>query len=216
MLRRAPAIGRAHGKPRETAAIVAAHRQVSEARARRKTPRRNQRAAIKPIVRRGQAQVRSLEPPAASPRGLRRQTITATVQAPTVAALTSRPREHLAAHPVTVIAVPRSRALTVHHLPSHTRHRGRTPPRAAAIPLRRAPIPRRAIAAAGEAEAIMAAVAAEAVVAGAVVAAAPMVEVEAPTAEALLLTVTTNLIANKMARPDIPGGPFLFRNPQRT
>ncbi len=221
MLRRAPAIVRAHGKPRETAAIVAAHRQVSEARARRKTPRRNQRAAIKPIVRRGQAQVRSLEPPAASPRGLRRQTITAAVQAPTVAALTSRPREHLAAHPVTVIAVPRSRALTVHHLPSHTRHRGRTPPRAAAIPLRRAPIPRPAIAAvvveAIVAEAAVAAeapTAAEAVVAGAVVAAAAVptaVEVEARTVEALPLTAATpNLITNEMARQEYPGGPFSF------
>jgi len=42
------------------------------------------------------------------------------------------------------------------------------------------------------------------------------VEVEAPTAEALLLTVTTNLIANKMARPDIRGGPFSLSNPRRT
>jgi len=73
-----------------------------------------------------------------------------------------------------------------------------------------------------EAIAAEAAVAAEAptaeaaVVAGAAVAAAPMVEVEAPTAEALLLTVTTNLIANKMARPDIRGGPFSLSNPRRT
>jgi len=53
-------------------------------------------------------------------------------------------------------------------------------------------------------------------VAAAAVAAVPMVEVEALTVEALLLTVTDNLIANEMARPDIRGGPFLFRNPRRT
>lgn len=149
-----------------------------------------------------------------------------------VAALTSRPREHPATHRITVIAVPRSRALTVRHRHAPTLRRGRTPPRAAAIPLRHAPTPGQAIAAvvveaiaaeaAVAAEAIMVAVvaeaptAAEAVVAGAAVAAAPMVEVEAPTAEALLLTVTTNLIANKMARPDIRGGPFSLSNPRRT
>ncbi len=203
---------------------MAARPQVSEARVRRKTPRRNQRAATKLIVRHGQAQVRSLGPPAASPRVPRRQTITATVQAPTVAALTSRRREHMATRPVTVIAVLRSRALTVRHRHAPTLRRGRTPPRAAAIPLRHAPTPGQAIAAVvvEAAEAIMVAVvaeaptAAEAVVAGAAVAAAPMVEVEAPTAEALLLTVTTNLIANKMARPDIRGGPFSLSNPRRT
>jgi len=50
----------------------------------------------------------------------------------------------------------------------------------------------------------------EAVAVAAAVAAVPMVEVEAPTVEALLLTVTDNLIVNEMARPDIRGGPFSF------
>src|SRR6266581_3987241 len=158
MLRRAPAIARAHGKRRETPAIMAARRQVSEARARRKIRRRNQRAATKPIVRRGQVQVRSLEPPAASPRGPRRQTITATAQAPTAAALTNRPREQTATRPVTVIAVPRSRALTVRHPHAPTLRRGPTQPRAAAIQLRHAPTPGQAIAA-GAVEAIAAAAA---------------------------------------------------------
>src|SRR5258707_742873 len=128
---------------------MAARPQVSETRAHRKTRtrRRNQRAATKLIVRHGQAQVRSLGPPEASPRVPRRQTITATAQAPTAAALTSRPREQTATRPVTVITVPRSRALTVRHPHAPTLRRGPTQPRAAAIQLRHAATPGQAIAA---------------------------------------------------------------------
>jgi hypothetical protein len=68
-------------------------------------------------------------------------------------------------------------------------------------------------------EAIVAAVVVEVptAVAVAVVEVPMAAEAGAPTAEVLLLTVaTTNLIAIEMARPDIPGGPFSFRSPQRT
>ncbi len=185
---------------------MAARPRVSEARAHRKTRtrRRNQRAATKPIVRRGPVQVRSREPPVASPRVPRRQTID---QAPPAEdTLTRRPREHTATHRITVTVVRRSRALTVRHLHARTLRRGRTRRRAVAILRRRAPIPRQAIAAAvAEAR-----TAEEAVAVAAAVAAVPMVEVEAPTVEALLLTVTDNLIVNEMARPDIRGGPFSF------
>ena len=214
---------------------MAARRRGSEARARRKIRRRNHRGT-KPTVRRGQVQVRLLEP-MASPRVLPRQTIT-TVQAPrTVAALTSRLNGATAANRIMAIAVPRSRAPTIRHLRTLTqRHPGRTPRQAAAIPRLPAPIPRQAIAAVVEAillrlartrrqavaeEATMAVAAAVptvvevvvAVTAAAVVVAAPTVEEGARTVEAPLTDII-DFFANENARPDIAAGLLFFCDTQ--
>jgi hypothetical protein len=167
--------------------------------------------------------MRRLEPSAARPRGPRRPTTTATTaQAiPTTVVLTRRnSRRNVTPRPTTATAALRSRALTIRHprvpIRRH-RRRERIPRRAAAIQLRRVPTPHRATAIAVAAEVVVAAVEAEVVaeartaaaVAAAVTAA---VEAEAHTvAEGPVLTATANLFANSTARPDLPGGLFVFR-----
>src|SRR5712664_1072042 len=123
------------------------------------------------IVHHRHAAICSLEPPAARPRGLRRQATAATAQPlPTTAALPSRRSGHTATRPPTTIAarqtacvltIPlsgcnrtirpttiaaaiRSRAPTVRHPHVRTRRRNLIPHRAAATRLRPAPTPPRA------------------------------------------------------------------------
>src|SRR5712664_1171136 len=123
------------------------------------------------IVHHRHAAICSLEPPAARPRGLRRQATAATAQPlPTTAALPSRRSGHTATRPPTtitarqtacVLTIPlsgcnrtirpttiaaaiRSRAPTVRHPHVRTRRRNLIPHRAAATRLRPAPTPPRA------------------------------------------------------------------------
>src|SRR5713226_437522 len=166
-----------------------------------------------PIVRHGHARMRRLEPSAARPRGPRRPTTTATTaQAiPTTVVLTRRnSRRNVTPRPTTATAALRSHALTIRHprvLIRRHRRRERIPRRAAAIQLRRVPTPHRATAIAAEV------VAAEArTVAAGAAAVTAAVEAEAHTvAEGPVLTATANLFANSTARPDLPGGLFVFR-----
>src|SRR6266851_1187159 len=173
-----------------------------------------------PIVRHGHARMRRLEPPVARPRGHRRPTTTATAQPiPTTVVLTRRnSRRNVTPRPTTATAALRSHALTIRHprvLIRHHRRRERIPRRAAAIQLRRVPTPHRATAIAAEVvvvavEAVVAAEARTAAAGAAAVTAA--VEAEAHTvAEGPVLTATANLFANSTARPDLPGGLFVFR-----
>src|SRR6266851_2148782 len=177
------------------------------------------------VHRRHEASCR-LESPADSPRGLRRQSTTATAQAlPTTAALTSLRNGHIATRRPTAIAAPRSRALTIRRPLARTRRRRLIPHQAATIQLRHAPIPRRAKAillhhdptphrAAAiqlrrapiphRAKAMAVGVAAT----GAAEAAVTAAEVEV--VEALVAGGGTNHIADSRARPDVPGGPFPF------
>ena len=163
------------------------------------------------VHRRHEASCR-LESPADSPRGLRRQSTTATAQAlPTTAALTSLRNGHIATRRPTAITVPRSRALTIRRPLARTRRRRLIPHQAATIQLRRAPIPRRA-------KAILLhhdptphrakAMAVGAAATGAAEAAVTAAEVEV--VEALVAGGGTNHIADSRARPDVPGGPFPF------
>src|SRR6266849_5002411 len=171
-----------------------------------------------PIVRHGHARMRRLEPSAARPRGPRRPTTTATTaQAiPTTVVLTRRnSRRNVTPRPTTATAALRSHALTIRHprvLIRRHRRRERIPRRAAALQLRRVPPPHRATAIAAEVVAVEAVVAAEARTAAAGAAAVTAaVEAEAHTvAEGPVLTATANLSANSTARPDLPGGPFVF------
>src|SRR5216684_3909820 len=155
-----------------------------------------------PIVRHGHARMRRLEPSAARPRGPRRPTTTATAQPiPTTVVLTRRnSRRNVTPRPTTATAALRSHALTIRHPRVLIRlHRVPPPHRATAI----------AVAAAVEAEVVAEARTAAAGAAAAAVTAA--VEAEAHTvAEGPVLTATANLSANSTARPDLPGGPFVF------
>src|SRR5216684_1539337 len=174
-----------------------------------------------PIVRHGHARMRRLEPPVARPRGHRRPTTTATAQPIlTTGVLTRRnSRRNVTPRPTTATAALRSHALTIRHprvLIRRHRRRERIPRRAAAIQLRRVPTPHRATAiavAAAEVVAVEAEVVAEARTAAAGAAAVTAaVEAEAHTvAEGPVLTATANLFANSTARPDLPGGLFVFR-----
>src|SRR5229473_1747534 len=179
------------------------------------------------VHRRHEASFR-LESPADSPRGLRRQSTTATAQAlPTTAALTSLRNGHIATRRPTAITVPRSRALTIRRPLARTRRRRLIPHQAATIQLRRAPIPRRA-------KAILLhhdptphrvvaiqlrrapiphrakAIAVVAAATGAAEAAVAAAEVEVVVVEALVAGGGTNHFANSRARPDVPGGFFPF------
>src|SRR5882762_1622246 len=189
------------------------------------------------IVRRRHAAICSLEQPADRPQGLRRKATAATAQPlPTTVALTSRPSAHTETHrltainalrttvaltgsrsgrnvtprPTTATAAIRSRALTTRRPHARTRHRKLTPHQAAAIQLRRAPTLHRAAAiqlrqaltlhrATARAE--------EAAVVGVAVAAEARTAAEAPP-----LAGGTNPFSNSVARPDLPGGPFVFRH----
>src|SRR6266478_6656109 len=158
-----------------------------------------------PIVRHGHARMRRLEPSAARPRGPRRPATTAQV-IPTTVVLTRRnSRRNVTPRPTTATAALRSRALTIRHprvpIRRH-RRRERIPHRAAAIAV-----------AAAEVVAVEAEVVAEARTAAAVAAAVTAaVEAEAHTVvEGPVLTATANLFANSTARPDLPGGLFVFR-----
>src|SRR6266851_5761667 len=151
------------------------------------------------VHRRHEASCR-LESPADSPRGLRRQSTTATAQAlPTTAALTSLRNGHIATRRPTAITVPRSRALTIRRPLARTRRRRLIPHQAATIQLRRAPIPHRAKA-----------IAVVAAATGAAEAAVAAAEVEVVVVEALVAGGGTNHFANSRARPDVPGGFFPF------
>src|SRR6266852_5010976 len=167
-----------------------------------------------PIVHRGHAGIHSLEPSVARPRGHRRPTTTATAQPiPTTVVLTRRnSRRNVTPRPTTATAALRSRALTIRHprvLIRRHRRRERIPRRAAAIQLRRVPTPHRATAIAAEVVVVAAEARTAAAGAAAVTAA---VEAEAHTvAEGPVLTATANLFANSTARPDLPGGLFVFR-----
>src|SRR5467141_3515700 len=176
------------------------------------------------IVRRRHAAICSLERPADRPQGVRRKATAATAQPlPTTVALTSRPSARTETHrltainalrttvaltgsrsgrnvmprPTTATAAIRSRALTARRPHARTRHRKLTPHQAAAIQLRRAPTPHRATALAEEAAAVV----------GVAVAAEARTAAEAPPLEG-----GTNLFSNSMARPDLPGGPFVFHH----
>src|SRR5882762_3288733 len=164
------------------------------------------------IVRRRHAAICSLERPADRPQGLRRKATAATAQPlPTTVALTgSRSGRNVILRPTTATAAIRSRALTARRPRARTRHRKLTPHQAAAIQLRRAPIPHRAAAirlrqaltphrATARAE--------EAAVVGVAVAAEARTAAEAPP-----LAGGTNPFSNSMARPDLPGGPFVFHH----
>ena len=194
----APATAHALGKRKAMPRIAAAGRQVSEARiAPRMRPRKQLDFKIQ-IVRRGHAEIRSREPLAARPHGLRRPTTT-------TAALTSRRSEptarrsaHMATRRTTGIAATRSPAPTVRLLRALIRRREVIPRRATAIRLRRVPTPHQATAVAAAEEGIAAAAVAAAIVAVA--------------AEAPLLTATVNLFVNSTARPDFLGGPFVFHD----
>src|SRR5882762_1327555 len=184
------------------------------------------------IVRRRHAAICSMEPPADRPQGLRRKATAATAQPlPTTVGLTSRPSAHtetrrltainalrttvaltgsrsgrnVILRPTTATAAIRSRALTARRPRARTRHhqaaaiqlrRAPIPHRAAAIRLRQALTPHRATARAEEAAVVGVAVAAEARTA----------------AEAPPLAGGTNPFSNSMARPDLPGGPFVFHH----
>ena len=166
------------------------------------------------IVRRRHAAICSLEPPADRPQGLRRKATAATAQPPptTVALTGSRSGRSVTPRPTTATAAIRSRALTTRLPHARTRHRKLIPHRAAAIQLRRAPTPRQA--AAIQLHRVLtphraAAPAEEAAAIGVAVAAAA----EARTAaEDPPLAGGTNPFSNSMARPDLPGGPFVFRH----
>ena len=122
----------------------------------------------------------------------------------------SRSGRNVTPRPTTATAAIRSRALTARRPHVRTRHlkliphraeviqlrRAPTPHRAAAIQLRQALTPRRATALAVEEAAVVGVVAEEA-------------EVRAA-AGAPPLAVGTNLFSNSMARPDLPGGPFVL------
>ena len=216
--------------------IVVVPRQDSVARVRRAIHPRKQHAGTKPIVRPGRAETRSLVPPAASPRGLLRQPTTTTGQAlrtagirmnrrgrsaihrpiTTIAALRiagvpTRRRDPSVIHrPTTITAAIRNRALTARRQLARTQRLGRTPRRAAAIPLRHTPTPRPAMAAV--AVAFMVALAPEAVVLTSAVAAGltAAAAAEAPTVVVLLLTGAPNRFILSTARPEISGRAFRF------
>jgi hypothetical protein len=184
----------------------------------------------------------------ARPRGPLRQTTTATTQAlpmgdvrtshrsalaetrritATAAirsrVLTSRRSGPIATrHPTIITAAIRSSALTIRHPHARTRRRELIPLRAAAIPLRLAPIrhPAAAIAAVVVVEVAAAAEVAEAhtvaEVAEVAEAHTAVEVVEVHTAvEAPALTAITNLFADSAARLDAPGGPFVFHHQVR-
>src|SRR5882762_2240007 len=190
------------------------------------------------IVRRRHAAICSMEPPADRPQGLRRKATAATAQPlPTTVGLTSRPSAHtetrrltainalrttvaltgsrsgrnVILRPTTATAAIRSRALTTRRPHARTRRRKLIPHRAAAIQLRRAPIPHRAAAirlrqALTPHRATALAEEAAAVV-GVAVAAEARTAAEAPP-----LAGGTNPFSNSRARPDLPGGPFVFHH----
>jgi hypothetical protein len=223
----APATAHAPGKRKAILRIAAAGRQASEARiAPRMRPRKQLGFKIQ-IVRRGHAGIRSRDPLAARPHGLRRPTTTATGQTiPTTTALTNRRSAHTARRsgPTTLrsvhtatrqttgIAATRSLALTIRRPRAHIRRRDPIPHRAPATQLHRAPTPHlaTAIAAAEVAVAVVALAAVEAAVA-AIVAAGAVVAAATP-AEAPLLTAIVNFFVNSAARPDFLGGPFVFHD----
>src|SRR5712692_6675190 len=201
--------------------IMAAHRQVLEARIALEARERKQAARLKEIVRRGHATVRSLEPRAASPLGPRRQATTTTAQVlPMADVRTSRSGRNGICPLTTAIADIRSRALTIRRPHARTLHRELILHRAAAIQLRLIPTPHPAAAIAAEAAAIAAgvrAVVAEAAAIAAVaVEAAAAAEAEARTAgEVPARTAGTNLFANSKACPMFRTGPLFFRRQLR-
>src|SRR5882762_5560173 len=136
------------------------------------------------IVRRRHAAICSLERPADRPQGLRRKATAATAQPlPTTVALTgSRSGRNVILRPTTATAAIRSRALTARRPRARTRHRKLTPHQATAR-------------------------AEEAAVVGVAVAAEARTAAEAPP-----LAGGTNPFSNSMARPDLPGGPFVFHH----
>src|SRR5467141_5435873 len=190
------------------------------------------------IVRRRHAAICSTESPADRPQDLRRKATAATAQPlrTTTAALTSRPSArtetrrptainalrttgaltisrsgcNVTPRPTTATVAIRSRALTTRRPHARTRRRKLIPHQAAAIQLRRAPTLHRAAAirlrqaltlhrATARAE--------EAAVVGVAVAAETRTAAEAPP-----LAGGTNPFSNSVARPDLPGGPFVFRH----
>ncbi len=179
-----------------------------------------------PIVLHLHAAVCSPEPPAVSPHGLRRLVTTAAAQAlPTTAALTgSRSGRTATRSPTTIAPLLRSRALTIRLPRARTRHHNLIPRQAVAIQFLHAPIPHQAPAIQlphaptprrARAIAVVAAIAAEAAEAIAVVVIAAVVVAAAETLTAEVappLARVTNLFANSRARPDLPGGPFLFES----
>ena len=218
MVRSGSAVAHALGKPREIRVIAAVHQLVSEARASQGILRRNRPVATKPIVRRGHAKERSLEPRAVSPRGPQCQAITATAQAlQTVGVrMSSRRGRNVIRRPIiTTAAILSSHVLTTRRPRVRTQSREPIPRRAVATRHRHAPTPRRHRHAPTPLQAALAeAVVPEVVVAGALLAAveaeAHMAAVaEARTAAEEALAADPKLFANSMARPDLPGGFFI-------
>lgn len=152
---------------------MAARQQDSEARAGRATHPRKRPAIPMAIVRQ--------ELPAAAVR-IRRATDV----------LTNRSRRSAIRRHTTTTAAHRNHVPIIHHRIVRTQRRGHIPHRAAAILLLRAPTPRLAIATAEVVEQAGAAVVAEVPT----VEEAPLTAGEVHTAEALLLTRATNLLAD--------------------
>lgn len=150
------------------------------------------------IVRRGRKEIRDPERSITRPRGLLRQTTTATAQVLPTAAVRTNRRNALAEtrHPTTTAAAIRSRALTIRRPRALTRLRELIPRLAVAIQRLRVPTPRPAAAIMVAVEAAAAAVAEAPTVVEAVVAPTVVEVVEVHTAvEAPALTATNNLFA---------------------